>query len=165
MAKKILISIAAISLILGALSACSENSSADNALANAPANPTSATLDSCSFVASVGSCGSDAALMKSSAERDSVHFFMNEDGSAVLKESFSSVCPESGEISKISLEKQGGTLFVSVNINYFAEPLGPVRKCACSSNYEIDVPAEFVGTKYLKLNGRSLFDIVVENDN
>jgi hypothetical protein len=164
-------------------------------------------------------------LKKVEAETDSVHLYMNEDGSAVLKEKMQSICSYKGETSNISLEKSGDTLLVSidyyeyppdtvvvsavlnekmqsiirdkgnkisnisveksndtmlVSIDYYEYPpdtvvvyndsLGkndtlimsryPTPKCGgiCSADYEIDVPAEFVGSKFVSVirNGKAL---------
>jgi len=127
-------------------------------------------IDSISFTASEGSCNIEGALMKTMPKDDSIHLYMNKDGSAVLKEKMGTICPEQGEVSKVSLEKLDDTLLVLINyyeyppdtVIVYNDSLGkndtlvvhrPERLCMCYSDYEIDVPAEFtsaifVGLKY-----------------
>ena len=183
MQTKILSVLVAIATSVCVFSACSEDSDAGSTPVNnsgkTPAeNATYAKLDSCSFVASEGSCSIDA-LMKTDFLGDTIHFVMNENGSAVLKERLESICPETGEVSNISLDKREDTLRVSIEYEEFPpdtivkynESLGkndtlimekPRRKCMCYANYEIDIPAEFVGAKYLTFNGTTFFDIAYE---
>ena len=180
MQTKILFSLAAIAISFSLLVACSDDSGAGSTQSTPEKTPTAnstyAKLDSCSFVASAGSCGGERGLMKTVSETDSVHVVMNKDGSAVLKDRFGSICPESGVVSNISLDKREDTLRVSVKYEKFPpdtiikynESLGKNdtlikekarRKCMCYANYEIDIPAEFVGAKYLTFNGDYLWNI------
>ena len=132
------------------------------------ANSTATKIDSISFAASEGSCNIEGALMKTVPKDDSIHLYMNKDGSAVLKEKMGTICPERGEISKISIEKQEDTLLVFIKyyeyppdtVIVYNDSLGkndtlvvhrPERLCMCYSDYEIEVPAEFTGTKFVGL--------------
>ena len=132
------------------------------------ANSTVTKIDSISFTASEGSCNEFGALKKIFVKEDSIHLYMNTDGSAVLKEKMGTICPEQGEITKISIEKQKDTLLVF--IKYYEYPPDTVivyndslgkndtllldqlrRKCMCYSDYEIEVPAEFTSAKFVGL--------------
>lgn len=132
------------------------------------AKSTVTKIDSISFAASEGSCNEFGALNKIFVKEDSIHLYMNKDGSAVLKEKMGTICPERGEVSKVSLEKLDDTLLVL--INYYEYPPDTVivyndslgkndtllldrlrRKCMCFSDYEIDVPAEFTSAKFIGL--------------
>jgi hypothetical protein len=166
MQKKILFSLAAIAISFSLLVACSDDSGADSAQ-SAPektptANSTYAKLDSCSFVASEGSCGGERGLMKTVSETDSVHVVMNKDGSAVLKDRFGSICAENGEVSKISLDKREDTLWVHVEYREFPPDVSGGSRCECFADYEIDIPTEFVGAKYMTFNGNYLWNITYE---
>lgn len=143
-------------------------------------------IDSISFAASEGSCNEDGVLKKVFVHDDSIHLYMNKDGSAVLKEKMGTICPEQGEVSKVSLEKLDDTLLVL--INYYEYPPDTVivyndslgkndtllldrlrRKCMCFSDYEIDVPAEFTSAKFIGLkssfnNNTFLYPIAYKND-
>ena len=180
MMKKIFIPFVSLVMSIGLFAACSNDSDSNNLQVIAPNISTVAKLDSVSFVASEGSCGGNGdALKKTASVNDSVYLYMNEDGSAVLKERLESICPETGEVSNISLDKREDTLRVSIEYEEFPpdtivkynESLGkndtlimekPRRKCMCYANYEIDIPAEFVGAKYLTFNGTTFFDIAYE---
>ena len=132
------------------------------------AKSTVTKIDSISFAASEGSCNEFGALKKIFVKEDSIHLYMNTDGSAVLKEKMGTICPEQGEITKISIEKQEDTLLVF--IKYYEYPPDTVivyndslgkndtllldqlrRKCMCYSDYEIEVPAEFTSAKFVGL--------------
>ena len=143
-------------------------------------------IDSISFAASEGSCNEFGALKKIFVKEDSIHLYMNTDGSAVLKEKMGTICPERGEVSKVSLEKLDDTLLVF--IKYYEYPPDTVivyndslgkndtllldrlrRKCMCFSDYEIDVPAEFTSAKFIGLkssfnNNTFLYPIAYKND-
>ena len=142
-------------------------------------------IDSISFAASEGSCNEDGVLKKVFVHDDSIHLYMNKDGSATLKERLSSICPERGEVSKVSLEKQKDTLLVF--IKYYEFPPETVvvyndvlekndtllldrlrRKCMCFSDFEIEVPVEFVGVNFVGLKYTSdntyLYPIAYKKD-
>ena len=142
-------------------------------------------IDSISFAASEGSCNEDGVLKKVFVHDDSIHLYMNKDGSATLKERLSSICPERGEVSKVSLEKQKDTLLVF--IKYYEYPPDTVivyndslgkndtllldrlrRKCMCFSDFEIEVPVEFVGVNFVGLKYTSdntyLYPIAYKKD-
>ena len=143
-------------------------------------------IDSISFAASEGSCNIEGALMKTMPKDDSIHLYMNKDGSAVLKEKMGTICPEKGEVSKVSLEKLDDTLLVLINyyeyppdtVIVYNDSLGkndtlvvhrPERLCMCYSDYEIDVPAEFTSAKFIGLkssfnNNTFLYPIAYKND-
>jgi hypothetical protein len=226
MMKKVLVPFVAIVVGFGLFAACSNDSDSANSQVSGPVNSTVAKVESASFTAeNQSNCGMEVGLMKSESETDSVHLYMNKDGSAVLKEKMQSICRYKGETSNISLEKSGDTLLVSidyyeyppdtvvvsavlnekmqsiirdkgnkisnisveksndtmlVSIDYYEYPpdtvvvyndsLGkndtlimsryPTPKCGgiCSADYEIDVPAEFVGSKFVSVirNGKAL---------
>jgi hypothetical protein len=81
MQKKILFSLAAIAISFSLLVACSDDSGAGSTQSTPEKTPTAnstyAKLDSCSFVASEGSCGGERGLMKTVSEVDSAHVVMN----------------------------------------------------------------------------------------
>lgn len=208
-----------VGLVLGLFVACTNDSDSANSLVSGSDNSTVAKVESISYVASEGSCGgSGDALKKDAFVNDSVHLYMNKDGSAVLKEKMQSICRYKGEISNISLEKSGDTLQVSIDyyeyspdtvivsaelnekmqfirdkgnkisnisveksndtvfffVDYYEnpsdtfvvynDPLGkndtlimsryPTPKCGgvCSADYEINVPAEFAGARFVSVN-------------
>ena len=177
--KKVLVPFVAIVVGFCLFAACSNDSDSANSQVSGPVNSTVAKVESISYVASEGSCGGEGALMKTFPKDDSIHLYMNKDGSAVLKEKMQSICRYKGEISNISLEKSGDTLLVS--IDYFEYPpdtvvvyndsLGkndtlffsryPTPKCGgiCSADYEINVPTEFVGARFVSVNrsGKAMF--------
>ena len=167
MMKKIFIPFVSLVMSIGLFAACSNDSDSNNLQVIAPNISTVAKLDSVSFVASEGSCGGNGdALKKTASVNDSVYLYMNEDGSAVLKEKMRAICWYYGKISNISLEKLEDTLLVS--IDYYEYPQDTiiyltdstkhvvgqeVFKCgACYANYEIDVPVEYVGVKFVSIN-------------
>ena len=113
MRNKILFSIA-FSLILFTL-ACTDDSLGGGSSIDPNAAPAVAKIDSISFAASEGSCNEDGVLKKVFVHDDSIHLYMNKDGSAVLKEKMGTICPEQGEVSKVSLEKLDDTLLVLIN--------------------------------------------------
>ena len=184
MRNKILFSIA-FSLILFTL-ACTDDSLGGGSSIDPNAAPAVAKIDSISFTASEGSCNIEGALMKTVPKDDSIHLYMNKDGSAVLKEKMGTICPEQGEVSKVSLEKLDDTLLVLINyyeyppdtVIVYNDSLGkndtlfvgrPRRKCMCYSDYEIEVPAEFTGAKFIGLkssfnNNTFLYPIAYKND-
>ena len=166
MMKKVIVPFVAIVVGFGLFAACSNDSDSANSLVSGTDNSTVAKIESISYVASEGSCGgSGDALKKDAFVNDSVHLYMNKDGSAVLKEEMYTICWYDGKISNISLEKLEDTLLVF--IDYYKYPQdtlivhGSSRhivghatfKCGpCSADYEIDVPAEFVGSKFVSVN-------------
>jgi hypothetical protein len=186
MMKKVLVPFVAIVVGFGLFAACSNDSDSANSQVSAPNVASVAKIDSISFTASEGSCNIEGALMKTVPKDDSIHLYMNKDGSAVLKEKMGTICPEQGEVSKVSLEKLDDTLLVL--INYYEYPPDTVivyndslgkndtllldrlrRKCMCYSDYEIDVPAEFTGAKFIGLkssfnNNTFLYPIAYKND-
>ena len=184
MRNKILFSII-FSLMLLTL-ACSDNSLGGGSSIDPNASPAVAKIDSTIFIASEGSCNIEGALMKTVLKDDSIHLYMNKDGSAILKEKMGTICPERGEISKISIEKQEDTLLVFIGyyeyppdtVIVYNDSLGkndtlvvhrPERLCMCFSDYEIDVPAEFTSAKFIGLkssfnNNTFLYPIAYKND-
>ena len=184
MRNKILFLIA-FSLVLFTL-ACTDDSLGGGSSIDPNAAPAVAKIDSISFAVNEGSCNSEGALMKTVPKDDSIHLYMNKDGSAVLKEKMGTICPERGEVSKVSLEKLDDTLLVF--IKYYEYPPDTVivyndslgkndtllldrlrRKCMCFSDYEIDVPAEFTSAKFIGLkssfnNNTFLYPIAYKND-
>lgn len=163
MQKKILFSFVIIATSFGLLAACSDDSGAGSTQSTPEKTPAAnlayAKLDSCSFVASAGLCGGERGLMKTVSEADSVHVVVNKEGSAVLKDRFGSICAENGEVSKISLDKREDTLWVHVEYREFPPDIRGGSKCECFADYEIDIPTEFVGAKYMTFNGNYLWNI------
>jgi hypothetical protein len=167
MMKKVIVPF--VGLVLGLFVACSNDSDSANSQVSGPVDSTVAKLDSVSYVASQGSCDSEGALQKIMPKDDSIHLYVNKNGSAVLKEKMGIICPEQGELSKISIEKEDDTLLVSIEfyeypprdtVIVYNDSLGkndtlfvgrPRRKCMCYSDYEIDVPAEFTSAKFVGL--------------
>ena len=167
MRNKILFLIA-FSLVLFTL-ACTDDSLGGGSSIDPNAAPAVAKIDSISFAVNEGSCNSEGALMKTVPKDDSIHLYMNKDGSAVLKEKMGTICPEQGEVSKVSLEKLDDTLLVLIEfyeypprdtVIVYNDSLGkndtlfvgrPRRKCMCYSDYEIEVPAEFTSAKFVGL--------------
>ncbi len=179
MMKKVLVPFVAIVVGFGLFAACSNDSDSATSSVSASDATIVAKLESASFTAeNQSNCGMGVGLMKSESETDSVHLYMNRDGSAVLKEKMQSICRYKGETSNISLEKSGDTLLVSIDyyeyppdtVVVYNDSLGkndtlfvsryPTPKCGgvCSADYEIDVPAEFVGSKFISVirNGKAL---------
>jgi hypothetical protein len=166
--------------------ACTDDSLGGGSSIDPNAAPAVAKIDSISFAASEGSCNEDGVLKKVFVHDDSIHLYMNKDGSAVLKERMGTICPEQGEVSKVSLEKLDDTLLVLINyyeyppdtVIVYNDSLGkndtlfvgrPRRKCMCYSDYEIEVPAEFTGAKFIGLkssfnNNTFLYPIAYKND-
>ena len=220
MMKKMLIPLVGLAMGFALFAACSNDSDSANSLVSGSFDSTVSKVESASFTAeNQSACGMTVVgLKKVEAETDSVHLYMNEDGSAVLKEKMQSICSYKGETSNISLEKSGDTLLVSIDyyeyppdtvivsaelnekmqfirdkgnkisnisveksndtvfffVDYYKnppdtfvvynDPLGkndtlimsryPTPKCGgiCSADYEINVPAEFVGSKFVSVN-------------
>ncbi len=166
MAMKLLVLIAV--LVSGFFTACarSNNSDSANTQVSGPSISTVAKLDSVSYVASEGSCGSKGPLRNNGqVGRDSVHLYMNKNGSAVLKEKMYTICWYNGKITNVSLEKKRDTLLVSIDYHEYPQDTiiihgsrkhivgHPRYKCGpCYANYEIDIPVEFVGAKYVSIN-------------
>lgn len=217
--KKVLVPFVVVVVGFCLFAACSNDSDSANSQVSGPVNSTVAKVESASFTAeNQSNCGMEVGLMKSESETDSVHLYMNKDGSAVLKEKMQSICRYKGEISNISLEKSGDTLQVSIDyyeyspdtvivsaelnekmqfirdkgnkisnisveksndtvfffVDYYEnpsdtfvvynDPLGkndtlimsryPTPKCGgvCSADYEINVPAEFAGARFVSVN-------------
>ena len=219
MMKKIFIPFVSLVMSIGFFAACSNDSDSANSQVSGPVNSTVAKVESASFTAeNQSNCGMNIGLMKSEPETDSVHLYMNKDGSAVLKEKMQSICRYKGETSNITLEKLNDTLQVSIDyyeyppdtvivsaelnekmqfirdkgnkisnisveksndtvfffVDYYKNPPDtfvvyndplekndtlimsryPTPKCGgiCSADYEINVPAEFVGSKFVSVN-------------
>jgi hypothetical protein len=173
MMKKMLIPLVGLAMGFALFAACSNDSDSANSLVSGSTNSTVAKIESASFTTeNQSNCGMNAGLAKTEAKTDSVHLYMNEDGSAVLKEKMQSICSYKGEISNISLEKLNDTLQVSIDYYEYPpdtfvvynDPLGkndtlimsryPTPKCGgiCSADYEINVPAEFVDSKFVSVN-------------
>ena len=162
MMKKVLVPFVAIVVGFGLFAACSNDSDSANSQVSGPVNSTVAKVESASFTAeNQSNCGMEVGLMKSESETDSVHLYMNKDGSAVLKEKMQSICRYKGEISNISLEKSGDTLLVSIDYYEYPPDTYPIPKCGgiCSADYEINVPAEFVGARFVSVirSGKAMF--------
>ena len=87
MMKKIFVPFVSLVMSIGFFAACSNDSDSANSQVSGPVNSTVAKVESASFTAeNQSNCGMNVGLMKSEPETDSVHLYMNKDGSAVLKE-------------------------------------------------------------------------------
>ena len=174
MMKKIFVPFVSLVMSIGFFAACSNDSDSANSLVSGSFDSTVAKVESASFATeNQSACGMTVVgLKKVEAKTDSIHLYMNKDGSAVLKEKMQSICPHKGEVSNITLEKSKDTLQVSIEyyeytpdtVVVYNESLGkndtlimhryPTPKCGgiCSADYEINVPAEFVGSKFVSVN-------------
>ena len=166
MMKKVLIPFVGLAMVFAFLAACSNDSDSNNLQVSGPSVSTVAKLESSSFIAGEGSCGgSESALKKDVSINDSVHLYMNIDGSAVLKERMRAICWWHGKVSNISLEKSDDTLLVSIGYYDYPQDTVLVRdstavvvghgefKCgACYADYEINIPAEFVSSKFVSVD-------------
>lgn len=137
--------------------ACSDDESVGK-----PAEQTSTIVpvpgESTSFAAGKGSCGgghlAKRHLMAEPTTKvlmpgDSVEFIMKEDGSAVFLVNTYSVCAYDGQVIGIKLELQGDTLIVREEIERFPDTAWVQTDCLCLADYKIDIPAEYIGAKYL----------------
>ena len=173
MMKKMLIPLVGVAMGFALFAACSNDSDSANSLVSGTDTSIVAKIESAAFTAeNQSNCGMNTGLAKTEAKTDSVHLYMNKDGSAVLKEKMQSICSYKGKISNISLEKLNDTLQVSIDyyeyppdtVVVYNDSLGkndtlffsryPTPKCGgiCSADYEINVPAEFVGSKFVSVN-------------
>jgi hypothetical protein len=91
MRNKILFSIA-FSLILFTL-ACTDDSLGGGSSIDPNAAPAVAKIDSISFAASEGSCNEDGVLKKVFVHDDSIHLYMNKDGSGSDRTNLSKTPP------------------------------------------------------------------------
>ena len=155
------------------LAACSDDTSVGK-----PANEQTSTIvpvpgESTSFVAGKGSCGGRHLakrhlIAEDSTEivttgyspttnelmpGDSVEFIMKEDGSAVFFVNTYSVCADYGKVTDIKLELQGDTLIVREEVETFPANVRVEKDCLCFADYKVDVPAKYIGAKYLEFRG------------
>ena len=148
--------------------ACSDDTSVGK-----PAEQTSTIVpvpgESTNFVAGKGSCGGGhlakrhlmavdsteivttgySPTTKQLMPGDSVEFTMKEDGSAVFLVNTYSVCANYGQVTGIKLELQGDTLIVREEIEMFPDTAKVQTDCLCFADYKVDIPAEYIGAKYL----------------
>lgn len=148
--------------------ACSDDSSVDK-----PAEQTSTIIpasgESTNFLAGKGSCGGGhlakrhlmavdsteivttgySPTTKQLMPGDSVEFVMKEDGSAVFLVNAYSVCANYGQVTGIKLELKGDTLIVREEIEMFPDTAKVQTDCLCFADYKVDVPAKYIGAKYL----------------
>jgi hypothetical protein len=138
--------------------ACSDDESVGK-----PANEQTSTIvpvpgESTSFAAGKGSCGgghlAKRHLMAEPTTKvlmpgDSVEFIMKEDGSAVFLVNTYSVCAYDGQVIGIKLELRGDTLIVREEIERFPDTAKVQTDCLCFADYKVDVPAKYIGAKYL----------------
>ncbi len=156
--KPLLLALSAIAVSLGLLTACSEDSNADNTLVSVPSNTTAAKGETTDYkeTKSCNELGSNQ-LAKSSAEEKSIDFFMNEDGSATAVFEMTHNCM----INTILYETRNDTLLVSSDyIIRFAtvdsvthdttwiEDNSLEANCFCRSEFELTIPSKFIGTQY-----------------
>lgn len=173
MMKKIFVPFVSLVMSIGFFAACSNDSDSANSLVSGSFDSTVAKVESAAFTTeNQSACGMTVVgLKKVEAKTDSIHLYMNKDGSAVLKEKMQSICPHKGEVSNITLEKSKDTLQVSIEyyeytpdtVVVYNESLGkndtlimhryPTPKCGgiCSADYEINVPAEFMDSKFVSV--------------
>jgi putative transposon-encoded protein len=169
--KKHLCIVAIVSFALFA--ACSDDESVGK-----PANEQTSTVvpvpgESTSFVAGKGSCGGGhlakrhlmavdsteivttgySPTTKELMPGDSVEFIMKEDGSAVFLINTNSVCADYGKVTGIKLELQGDTLIVREEVETFPTNAIVEKNCLCFADYKVDVPAKYIGAKYLDFRG------------
>ena len=174
MMKKIFVPFVSLVMSIGFFAACSNDSDSANSTVSGSVDLTVAKVESAAFTTeNQSACGMTVVgLKKVEAKTDSIHLYMNKDGSAVMKEKMQSICPHKGEVSNITLEKSKDTLHVSIEyyeytpdtVVVYNESLEkndtlimsryPTPKCGgiCSADYEINVPAEFVGSKFVSVN-------------
>ena len=156
--KHLLLALSAIAVSFGLLTACSEDSSADNTSVSVPANTVAAKGKTTDYkeTKSCNELGSNQ-LAKSSAEEKSIDFFMNEDGfvTAVFEMSHNCI------INTILYETRDDTLFVSSDYilripmvdsvthdTTWIEDSGLEANCFCRSEFELTIPEKFIGTQY-----------------
>jgi hypothetical protein len=160
--------------------ACSDDESVDK-----PANEPTSTIipasgESTSFVAAKGSCGGGhlakrhlmavdsteivttgySPTTKQLMPGDSVEFVMKEDGSAFFLINTYSVCANYGQVIGIKLELQGDTLIVHEEIERFPDTAKVQTDCLCFADYKVDIPAEYIGAKYLDFHDVNPYPII-----
>lgn len=159
--------------------ACSDDSSVGK-----PAEQTSTIIpasgESTNFLAGKGSCGGGhlakrhlmavdsteivttgySPTTKQLMPGDSVEFVMKEDGSAVFLVNTYSVCANYGQVTGIKLELQGDTLIVREEIEMFPDTAKVQTDCLCFADYKVDIPAEYIGAKYLDFHDVNPYPII-----
>jgi len=166
MMKKMLIPLVGLAMGFALFAACSNDSDSANSPVSGSVDSTVAKVESAAFTTENGSCNTEGiTLRKIEAKADSAHLYVNEDGSAVFKERMITICRWDGKITNISLDKQEDTLFVTMEFYEYPQDtvihltdstvhvVGRERvKCgACVVDYEIDVPANFAGAKFVNI--------------
>lgn len=132
-----------------ALSACSDDSGIDNG-AGSSASLNTKSQKSSDYEVGKGSCSGGHLAKRAEWGDESIDFVMNEDGSAVFFLNTVSVCGDYGHVTDIKLDRQGDTLFVQDEFEYYPDyNRGPTKECLCFADYRVKVPAEYIGVKYL----------------
>ena len=158
--KTLLLALSAIAVSFGLLTACSEDSNADNSLVSVPSN-TSAVKGKTTDYKESKSCSELGGnlLAKSSAEENkSIDFLMNEDGSATVVFEMN----HNYIINTILYETRNDTLFVSSDYilripvvdsvthdTTWIEDNSLEAMCFCRSEFELTLPSNFIGTQYV----------------
>ena len=158
--KTLLLALSAIAISFGLLTACSEDSNADNSLVSVPSNTTAAKDKTTDYKESKSCSGLGGNLLaKSSAEENkSIDFLMNEDGSATVVFEMNHNCI----INTILYETRNDTLFVSSDYilripvvdsvthdTTWIEDNSLEAMCFCRSEFELTLPSNFIGTQYV----------------
>lgn len=157
--KPLLLTLSAIVVSFGLLTACSEDSNAGNTLVSVPSNTSAAKGETTDYKESK-SCselGSNLLAKSSAEENKSIDFLMNEDGSATVVFEMNHNCI----INTILYETRNDTLLVSSDyIIRFAtvdsvthdttwiEDNSLEANCFCRSEFELTIPSKFIGTQY-----------------
>lgn len=163
MKKTCLLGLSAIVASFAVFLACSDNGSSDVALVDAYSDLPAAKGKATSYKVEKP-CSENpnpmSSLAKAGAEnvKETIEFYVNEDGSAVASFDITTYCI----FNTILYETRNDTLFVSAD-NLAPEPIGtytdslgrivevgaPHTKCVCRYGVEATVPPEFVGTRYV----------------
>lgn len=157
--KPLLLALSAIVVSFGLLTACSEDSNADNTLVSVPSNTSAAKGETTDYKESK-SCselGSNLLAKSSAEENKSIDFLMNEDGSATVVFEMNHNCI----INTILYETRNDTLFVSgdyilriasvdsvTHDTTWIEDSSLEALCFCRSEFELTIPSKFIGTQY-----------------
>lgn len=158
--KRVLLVLFAIAVSSVLLAACSENASVDNTIVSIPSNVASEKGASADYkeTKSCGELGGNL-LAKAAAEenKETIDFYMNEDGSATVVVEMAHNCM----INTILYETRNDTLFVSTDYILHIMVVDSVTRdtswiedsslealCVCSSEFELTVPSKFIGSKY-----------------
>lgn len=156
--KTLLLALSAIAVSFGLLTACSDDSNADNSLVSVPSN-TSAVKGKTTDYKESKSCSELGGnlLAKASAEEKFIDFYMDDDGSATVVFEMTHNCI----INTILYETRNDTLLISSDYiiriatvdsvthdTTWIEDSSLEANCFCRSEFELTIPSKFVGTQY-----------------